>query len=243
MHKKVAWFSAGVSSFVACYLERKNIDEIFYIDIDDQHPDSMRFVKDCEKALGKEIKILKSPYGSVENCILAANGFKNARTGFYFCTGWLKKRVRQTWEHSQIGNRLTYVWGFDVDEKHRAERLDSALQNINHENPLIREQLKKEDCHAMAYKLGIQRPAMYDLGYSNNNCIGCVKGGMGYWNKCRNDFPEQFEKRCRLERKIGRHFLKEEGLFLDTLDPNRGDMQKEILQDCGIFCELALKET
>ena len=37
------------------------------------------------------------------------------------------------------------------------------------------------------------RPLMYDLGYPNNNCIGCVKGGMGYWNHIRKDFPEVFE--------------------------------------------------
>ena len=33
------------------------------------------------------------------------------------------------------------------------------------------------------------------MGYNNNNCIGCIKGGMGYWNKIRVDFPEVFEKR------------------------------------------------
>lgn len=30
-----------------------NVDEWIYIDIVDQHPDSMRFIKDCEKAIGK----------------------------------------------------------------------------------------------------------------------------------------------------------------------------------------------
>lgn len=53
---KVAWISAGVSSFIASYLA-EDIDEYIYIDIDDQHPDSLRFIKDCEKVLGK-----KSPF-------------------------------------------------------------------------------------------------------------------------------------------------------------------------------------
>ena len=65
----VAWLSAGVSSFIAAYLIRDEIDEFYYIDIDDQHPDSMRFIKDCETALGRPIKILKSNYGSVENAL------------------------------------------------------------------------------------------------------------------------------------------------------------------------------
>ena len=56
---KVCWFSAGVSSFVAAMISKP--DKIIYIDIDDQHPDSLRFVKDCEKHLDQEIEILKSP--------------------------------------------------------------------------------------------------------------------------------------------------------------------------------------
>lgn len=48
---KVCWLSAGVSSFIAGYLSEE-VDEYIYIDIENQHPDSMRFIKDCEKALG-----------------------------------------------------------------------------------------------------------------------------------------------------------------------------------------------
>lgn len=65
----VCWFSAGVSSFVSAYLMRDKLDKIIYCHIDDQHEDTMRFVKDCEKALGKEIEILQSPYKSVDNVI------------------------------------------------------------------------------------------------------------------------------------------------------------------------------
>ena len=46
---KVCWLSAGVSSFVAGYLA-ENVDHYIYIDIKDQHPDSMRFIKDCERS-------------------------------------------------------------------------------------------------------------------------------------------------------------------------------------------------
>ncbi len=35
---KVCWFSTGVSSFVACYLA-KDIDEIIYTHVENQHPD------------------------------------------------------------------------------------------------------------------------------------------------------------------------------------------------------------
>lgn len=80
---KVCWLSAGVSSFIGGYLARDTVDEFIYIDIADQHPDSMRFIKDCEKALSKEVKVLKSSeYNSVEDCVLAFGGFCNRKTFF-----------------------------------------------------------------------------------------------------------------------------------------------------------------
>jgi hypothetical protein len=91
----------------------------------------------------------------------------------------------------------------------------------------------------MLERLGIKRPAMYDLGYSNNNCVGCVKGGMGYWNKIRVDFPEIFNQRAKLEREIGHSCLKE--CFLDELDPDKGK-NNVVIPDCGIMCELAILE-
>ena len=65
---KVCWMSAGVSSFIAGYLA-KDVDKYIYIDIENQHPDSMRFIMDCEHVLGKDVEILKSEYGSIQNVI------------------------------------------------------------------------------------------------------------------------------------------------------------------------------
>lgn len=97
-----------------------------------------------------------------------------------------------------------------------------------------------DKCWSFLIALGVKRPVMYDMGYNNNNCIGCIKGGMGYWNKIRIDFPEVFESRAKLERDIGYSILKD--CFLDELDPNRGRMSEEVMQDCNIFCYLALDE-
>lgn len=237
---KVCWMSAGVSSFIAGYLARETVDEFIYIDIADQHPDSLRFIKDCEKALGKPIKILRSSeYDSVEKAIRAA-GVIRMVSGFAPCTAWLKKRVRKQWELEHSDYEITYVWGFDLNEKRRAENVVDTMIEFNHEFSLIDNNLFKQDCHAIAAELGIKRPVMYDMGYNNNNCIGCVKGGMGYWNKIRVDFPEVFESRAKLERDIGASCIN--GCFLDELDPSRGRMSDEIMQDCGIFCELALNK-
>jgi hypothetical protein len=232
---KVSWFSAGVSSFIATYLERDSIDKIIYTHIDDQHPDTLRFLHDCEMVLGKEIEILKSPYESVNNVIQAFR-FINGPYGAK-CTDILKKRVRKEWEKGK--KDLTYIWGFDLEEKHRADRIIESMPQFEHKFPLIEHELIKEDCHGMLQRLGIKRPAMYELGYRNNNCIGCVKGGMGYWNKIRIDYPEVFTERARQEREIGHSCIS--GTYLDELDPTAGKIQDEVMEDCGIYYQLNLR--
>lgn len=238
----VTWLSAGVSSFIATYLIKDEIDEIYYIHIDDQEADTLRFIKDCEKALNKPIKILQNEqYKNVENAILGFGHIRNGQTMFYPCTNWLKKRVRkEQFENLHKDEEITYVWGFDCTERSRAERLNISMPEFTHRFPLIEQNLTKEDCHAILNRLGIKRPKMYELGYQNNNCVGCVKGGMGYWNKIRKDFPEVFNKRATMERKIGGSILKE--CYLDELEPTKGLKQEEIMEDCGIFCELTLNK-
>ena len=69
-----------------------------------------------------------------------------------------------------------------------------------------------------------------------------IKGGMGYWNKIRVDFPEAFENRARLDREIGYSILKDSSgnpVFLDELEPDRGNMNMEVFPDCSIMCYLA----
>ena len=81
---------------------------------------------------------------------------------------------------------------------------------------------------------------MYELGYQNNNCIGCVKGGMGYWNKIRVDFPLQFKRMAQTERDLGFTVNKDKSgpVYLDELDPGRGNFKEDMPTDCGFTCEV-----
>jgi len=236
---KVSWFSAGVSSAVTTKLVIDEIDKIIYTHIDDQHEDTMRFVRDCETWFGKPITILQSHYRTVENALRGAGGrgYVNGVAGAP-CTKFLKRRVRREWEleYEERGEELVYFWGMDVSEKDRCERLKAAMPKQKHRFPLVEQSMSKKQAHEILTASGIKRPMMYELGYHNNNCVGCVKGGMGYWNKIRIDFPDVFERRAKLERKIGGTCIK--GVYLDELDPDRGRHQGPICDDCGIMCEL-----
>ena len=225
---RVGWFSGGCSSLVACKLAKP--DTCIYIHVADQHPDTLRFLHDAESVLGR-IEVLKSSeYASVDD-VQRRERYINGPGGAA-CTKRLKKWVRQEWEQSHW-ERHTYVWGYDIDERHRAERTVDAMPEFDHEFPLIELNLTKADCHALCAEWGIDRPKMYDLGYPNNNCVGCVKGGKGYWNKIRVDFPDVFELRAKREREIGHSCIK--GTFLDELDPNDG-RNKIVVPSCSLDC-------
>lgn len=233
---KICWFSCGISSFIACYLA-KDIDKIIYTHISDQHPDSLRFLCDCEKLLGREIEIIQSDkFESVDDVIKKTRAISFPRQASP-CTKHLKMQVRREWEKANPDHH-TYVWGYDVNEQHRADAIVKTLSAHEHEFPLIDQGLTKEECHGIADGLDLKRPAMYDMGYPNNNCIGCVKGGMGYWNKIREDFPEVFESRAKRERDIGHSCIN--GLFLDELELDRGRNNIEIFEDCTIACQLVV---
>jgi hypothetical protein len=77
----------------------------------------------------------------------------------------------------------------------------------------------------------------------NNNCIGCPRGGMGYWNNIRRHFPEVFGRMAKLEREIGMAILHDgkgsDRIFLDELAPDRGDAATEPNIECSIMCHLA----
>ena len=153
--------------------------------------------------------------------------------------------MRKAWEEQHKDCELTYVWGFDLKEKARAERTIEANPQAKHEFPLIEKQLSKEDVHGLFERtFDFARPQMYEMGYPNNNCIGCIKGGMGYWNRIRKDFPEVFESRAKLERLVGYSILKDGNgtpIYLDELEPFRGNMNTEVFPDCSIMCYLAEK--
>ena len=133
------------------------------------------------------------------------------------------------------------VFGYTVEEQDRVDRFIDANNDVKLWSILIDKGLGKSDCLAMIDRAGIELPAMYKLGYQNNNCIGCVKGGLGYWNKIRVDFPEQFNKMASIERVVGAKILKHKGerIWLSDLPADAGDYPTEQSIECGIFCHMA----
>ena len=238
----IAWFSCGATSAVACKyaLQMYENVRIVYIETHTGHPDNERFIKECEEWYGQPIEIRSSnKYKNVEDVLLRTH-YINGATGAA-CTYHLKKKVRYELEE-ELGEWGGQVWGFEFskNEINRAIRFQEQNPDNKPLFPLIEKELSKPECLSILQKAGIEIPYMYRLGYHNNNCIGCVKGGMGYWNKIRVDFPDTFEKMAQIERKVGASCLKDEQgqVFLDELPPDRGADEEPIVPECGLFCDL-----
>ena len=243
MNRTVSWFSCGAASAVATKLAINSGDPITiaYCEVIEEHPDNRRFLKECEEWFGQEILILgndkynRSIYEVFEKTRFLVGAF-GAR-----CTLELKKSIRQEFERPTDRQ----VFGYTVEEQNRVDRFIDANNDVDIWPILIDYQLKKEDCLAILADAGIELPTMYKQGYANNNCIGCVKGGSGYWNKIRVDYPETFERMAQMEEKLGRTICKDfvdgesVAITLRELKPDAGNYPAEPNIDCGIFCLMA----
>ena len=239
--RTVCWFSAGAASAVAAKLTLANNDGggevvLAYTDPGSEHSDNERFIADCEEWFGHPVIRLKSDKYVDTWDVWEKRQFIVSAFGAP-CTVELKKKVRYGFERPTDRQ----VFGYTSEEKHRAERFREQNPGVDLVTPLIEHGLSKSDCLAMVDRAGIKLPAMYALGYQNNNCIGCPKGGMGYWNKIRRDFPDVFDRMAGLERDIGATVLRSKGqpVYLDELDPGRGNHADEPSFECSLLCQLA----
>lgn len=241
--RHVLWFSHGAASAVATRLvlaEGHRDVRIVYTDPGAEHPDNERFRAECLAWFGHPIEVLKSEKYEDTWDVWERTGFLVGPSGAR-CTGELKKKLRFAFQEPED----VQVFGFTADPREikRAERFREQNPEVNLRTPLIERGLTKDDCLGLLSAAGIEPPAMYGLGYDNNNCIGCVKGGAGYWNKIRVDFPEVFARMADLEQRIGATVLRRNGqrLPLVDLDPNAGRMSKPHDFECSVLCSGALE--
>jgi PP-loop superfamily ATP-utilizing enzyme len=242
MKRVLVWFSCGAASAVAAKLAVEKYGdqcEVLYCDtLAYEHPDNPRFMADVSAWIGKEIKLLKSEkYADIFDVFTRTGwliGVGGAR-----CTTELKKNVRKAYQRPDD----LHIFGLTADEQRRIDRFEDENADTDVEWILLDNGVKKNDCYRMLQEAGIDLPMMYKLGYNNNNCIGCVKGQAGYWNKIRVDFPDAFDRMAKLERKlnvaINKTYAgdgKRKRVFLDELDPSAGRNVPMPDIDCGVLC-------
>jgi len=235
--RTLCWFSCGAASAYATYLsiqEKTNV-QATYCRVVEEHEDNLKFLKAFEDKLGIDVEIIMNEkyQGSIYNVFDGVKFIKGPSGAP--CTRLLKKEVRKKYQrHDDL-----QVFGYTKEEEDRANRFLDANNDVRAWFPLLEKNISKAQCLEFIKDMGIELPRMYKLGYSNNNCIGCVKGGMGYWNAIRVDFPDVFNRMAQQERSLNHALLKDKTgpVFLDELEPNRGNFNRDMPADCGFTCE------
>lgn len=230
-NRHIVWFSCGAASAVTAKLVLEANPEaiIARIIVDNEHEDNHRFAKDCEQWFGKPVVELRSK--KYKDCweVWEKRRYLNGPKGA-LCTTEMKKKVRQEFEDLTD----TQYFGYTKDEGARAERFMQTNPEITCRFPLLERGIDKHECYQRIIGAGLELPAMYRLGYNNANCVGCVKGGAGYWNKIRVDFPHVFERMSKIEEMLDASCIK--GRPLRTLPIDAGRHEELNLPDCGLFC-------
>ena len=238
----VVWFSCGAASAVAAkktieFYRNDNNVIIVNSPVINEHEDNNRFLKDCEIWFGQKIeKAINSKYPKCDITEVFDDRKYMSGVRGAPCTMILKKGARYEYEKN---HKIDYhVLGFTLEEQKRQDRF-SKFERENTIPVLIDLGITKRDCFDIIRKAKIELPFIYSLGYSNANCIGCVKSqSPTYWNLVRKTFPKIYKERAEQSRKIGVKLVKVKGkrIYLDELKVT--DLGGKIKNwDCGLFCD------
>jgi hypothetical protein len=237
----LAWYSDGAASACMAKLAVEKygpLVEILKCDTtSSEHPDNLRFRREVESWIGREITLISSEKYADVNEVFERTGYMAGIYGAR-CTVELKKLPRFTYQ--DVAD--THLFGFTADEHKRISEFEKNNPELYLEWILRDQNITKAGCFRMLSDAGIKRPVMYDLGFKNNNCLGCVKAtSPKYWNRIRAHFPEVFQRRCEQSRRLGVRLTRVRGqrIFLDELPLDAGKYEAEPDISCGPQCQAA----
>lgn len=237
MSRTVVWFSCGAASAVAAKLAVENGDNVHVVYCDTlagEHPDNRAFLHRVEEWIDQPIEIIRSEkYTDIDDVFERTRymaGIKGAR-----CTVELKKMPRFAYQEPDD----LHVFGLTADESKRIANFEANNPELSQWWVLQEFNVTKADCYMALTRAGIVLPAMYRLGFKNNNCIGCVKATSAkYWANVRKHFPETFARRAEQSRNLGVRLTRVHGvrIFLDELPLDHTDLTPEEDIECGPIC-------
>lgn len=192
----IAWWSGGIASAYACYLALQIYKDVVIVfqDTQNEDPDTYRFMMDCEKLYGQEIERISrigKDYAHISDIWLRYLSL-NTATGA-ICSTTLKRELREAYQN--LATDHAQIFGFDASEAKRHFQMRKNYPEINCVSLLLQNGIGKNECVKFFADQGIEIPNAYLLGFRNNNCLetGCVRGGIGYWQKYKIEFPDRFD--------------------------------------------------
>lgn len=237
--RTICWFSCGAASAIAAKLTLRDTPDaiVAYCETGQEHEDSERFLKDCERWFGKTVTRLRSDeYADTWDVWERTRwlaGINGAR-----CTTELKVKPRLAFQKPTDVHVFGYTW--DTRDIARADQLRANYPELTIKTPLIEAELDKRAVLAMIERAGIAIPIPYTLGFHNNNCKTCVKAtSPDYWSLVRKSYPEDFARMATLSRELDVRLTRIEGerMFIDEL-PASWPTTDPIAPSCDFLCHI-----
>lgn len=249
--RKLAWFSSGAASAIMTKILLSDDPEVIPVNCDlgeSEDEDNERFLNDCVLWFNAPItRISSSEYLTIDDVFedrKYLSGFRGAP-----CTSAMKRVPRLEFQRPDDVHFFGYT--ADANDQKRATNFRANSPGLNLRFPLIERGLTKEACFALLEKAGINRPRIYDMGYPNGNCPGCVKAtSPDYWALVRLRHPEVFARRAEQSRRFGarlaiigqetdadgkRHNIR---AFIDEIPADQPILNPTV-SSCDFLCHLA----
>ncbi len=200
-------FSGGMGSFAeakSCVDKygKENVTLLF-ADTLQEDEDLYRFLEDTKKFLG--CNFVRLCYGKNLWELFKEQRFVgNSRVDI--CSRMLKrellnKYMRDNFKPEDVEHHL----GIDYSESHRLTGVQERMKPWIYRSTLVEEgRIVNKD---FSEQFGIERPRLYKLGFSHNNCAGfCVKAGLGHFKILYEKLPELYKYHEEQQEAIKEHF-------------------------------------
>lgn len=208
---RIIFFSGGKSSFAVAHLLKTKYPNdnivLYFTDTCFEDEDLYRFIIEASDKLELPLLIHSNNltpldlmekenfvYNSrVANC---SKILKSQVAKRFLAKGILPKNViKVNWQYLKDDNYTSkpiLYFGIDYTEYHRTLAIMKNWKPFKVEFPLISEII---DYDLLFDLYNIQKPALYQRGFTHNNCGGrCIKGGQGHWlNLLKQDY-KRFEQ-------------------------------------------------
>lgn len=220
MNNRCIFFSGGKSSFAIADYVKTHFPEdnivLYFTDTLWEDEDLYRFIYEAADKL--ELPLLMHTHGNNPLTLMFEQklifnsliGECSKKLKMEVAADFLKKGKKpllESWRNKRFLKNddfitdATLYFGINFEELHREDSIVKNWKPFKVEMPAIYNVINNDEA---LKKHHIRQPALYDLGFTHNNCSGrCVKAGQKHFKTLRKSRPEVYYKLLEQE-----HYLK-----------------------------------
>lgn len=245
MTHHIVYYSGGIASWAEAKLttERYGTQNttLVFTDTKIEDPDLYRFLHQTAEKLG--VPLIKLADGrNIWQVFKDKRFLGNSRTAP--CSRILKSNVSDQWLADNYPDPSSAVlhFGFTWDERDRLARVKTRVHPYPVESLLAQHQIPHDDLFTWLERDDIQRPRLYEYGFTHNNCGGgCVRAGKAHFAHLLRTLPSVYHEWERNEAEVRQHIGADVTILKDeTLAALRERLERQpaLFNHCDITSDV-----